>query len=136
VFCTKHTYDAHRVYSTTPYDPSIYAADEADRLASESTEPAMPDAYAEDLFFEDLSPRELTRMLTNGPRPLRLQPRRSGFRRIEDSFTGQDFVAWLKEEFVDIPDKATALLIGNDLVQKGIIVPLNPPKRLVDGLVD
>lgn len=65
-------------------------------------------------------------------RPVKLQARRSGFRKIEDSFTGQDFVTWLVDEFVDVPDRATALLVGNELVQEGVIVPVVPPKRLLD----
>ena len=70
--------------------------------------------------------------MVDGPRPLRWQVGRKGLRMVEDYFTGEDLVGWLVNEFVDIPDRATALLQGNSLVQQGDIIPTAPPKRLID----
>lgn len=120
------------VYTTTNFDPSVYASEEVERLTSESASVPLPEAYEEDRFLEDLSSEEIVQALLESSRPVRLQARRSGFRKIEDSFTGQDFVSWLVEEFVDVPDRATALVVGNELVQKGVVAPIVPPKRLLD----
>ena len=119
------------MYTSTAYDPSVYAAEEVEQLTKENV--PQPDAYEEDKFFEDLSHQEIVQLMLDGPRPVRLQARRSGFRKIEDSFTGQDFVKWLQDEFVDVPNRGTALIVGNDMVQKGIVNPIVPPKRLIDG---
>jgi hypothetical protein len=119
------------VYTSTAYDPSVYAAEEVEQLTKDNV--PQPDAYEEDKFFEDLSHQEIVQLMLDGPRPVRLQARRSGFRKIEDSFTGQDFVKWLQDEFVDVPNRGTALIVGNDMVQKGVVNPIVPPKRLIDG---
>lgn len=110
----------------------MFALHEADRLRLESNTVPLPEAYDVDQFYEDLGPKEVVKLILDGPRPMHLQPRRRGFRTIEDTFTGEDLITWLKNEFVDIPDRATALSLGNELVVKGVVQPLNPPKRLVD----
>ena len=124
-----------RAYTTTNFDPSVYASEEVERTNSDSTAVPLPEAYGEDRFFEDFSPSESVQSMLEGTRPVKLQARRSGFRKIEESFTGQDLVSWLVEEFVDVPDRATALMVGNELVQAGVVVPVNPPKRLADKYV-
>ena len=113
-------------------DPSLSAASEAERLLGETPTVPLPDAYGAEVFFDDTPPHDVVRMMIDGPRPVRVQMRRRGFRTVEEVFTGEDMVAWLMNEFVDALDRATALEKGNVLMDSGLIVPLNPPKRLVD----
>lgn len=126
---------ASRSYSTTVLDPSLTAAAEAERLTGESAEVPLPEAYAEELFFEDMTFQEVARAMLEGPRPLKMQSRRRGFRVIEESFTGEEFVTWLVSEFVDIPSRTVAIERGNDMLQAGHLNAINPPKRLLDKWV-
>ena len=117
-------------YHTTELDPSVYAATEA----YITTDVPLPDAYGtQDIFYAEMMADDIVNIMLNGDRPLHMNRRRMGFKTADYVFTGETFVSWLVTEFIDIPDRQTAITSGNTLVLNDVITPFGGPKRLLDN---
>lgn len=93
----------------------------------------MPDDYDDCKFLDDYDLAELATYMREAARPLPFRKLRKGFKIIPDTFTGQDIVSWLEREFVDVPSREVGLKKANALLDQGMIVTHQPPKRIVDA---